>query len=56
MSTLCNEWLVPWLAQVQARTGMSDDFAGVTIMAFGGAVPELMISTISTLNNNNKVA
>ena len=38
LAVLCDEWLVPHLEVVQKTMRMSDDLAGVTLMAFGGAV------------------
>jgi hypothetical protein len=38
LAVLCDEWLVPHLGGVQRSFRMSDDVAGVTLMAFGGAV------------------
>jgi|AntAceMinimDraft_5_1070358.scaffolds.fasta_scaffold94557_2 Ca2+/Na+ antiporter len=38
LAVLCDEWLVPHLEVVQKALRMSDDLAGVTLMAFGGAV------------------
>jgi hypothetical protein len=38
LAVLCDAWLVPHLKGVQISFRMSDDLAGVTLMAFGGAV------------------
>ena len=38
LAILCDEWLIPHLTGVKRALQMSDDLAGVSIMAFGGAV------------------
>jgi Ca2+/Na+ antiporter len=55
LAVLCDDYLVPWLQKIQRVCGMSDDMAGVTLVAFGSAAPELVISTVSVLSNDNKV-
>jgi len=55
LATLCDAWLTPWLQVAQKKMLMSDDLAGVTLMAFGGAAPEIMISIIAVLSGNMKI-
>lgn len=47
-----DEWLVPHLIVLQHKLKMSDDVAGCTLLAFGGAAPEIMISTVAVLGGN----
>ena len=56
LAELCDEWLVPWLEVIQKKTGMSDDLAGVTLVAFGSAAPELMISMVTVLSGDTDVS
>ena len=55
IAVLCDDYLVPWLQKIQRICDMSDDVAGVTLVAFGSAAPELIISTVSVLSNDNKI-
>ena len=55
LAVLCDDYLVPWLQKIQRVCGMSDDMAGVTLVAFGSAAPELVISMVSVLNDDNKI-
>ena len=55
IAVLCDDYLVPWLQKIQRICGMSDDVAGVTLVAFGSAAPELIISTVSVLSNDTKI-
>ena len=47
---------MPWLEVIQKKTGMSDDLAGVTLVAFGSAAPELMISMVTVLSGDTDVS
>ena len=42
-------------AAVQEVFGWSDDFAGATLMAFGGAAPEITISLVAVLGGDTGV-
>jgi Ca2+/Na+ antiporter len=53
---LCDNWLVPWIAQAQVLMNMSDDLAGVSIVALGSSLPEIMISTIAVFDGKAKIA
>mmetsp|Transcript_124 Transcript_124/g.148 ORF Transcript_124/g.148 Transcript_124/m.148 type:complete len:442 (+) Transcript_124:77-1402(+) len=52
LAVLCDEWLVPHLITLQHKLRLSDDIAGCTLMAFGGAAPEIMISTVAVLGGD----
>jgi cation:H+ antiporter len=41
---------------VQALLDLSDDLAGVTLMAVGSALPEITISTISVMTGDSRVS
>mmetsp|Transcript_1324 Transcript_1324/g.2808 ORF Transcript_1324/g.2808 Transcript_1324/m.2808 type:complete len:441 (-) Transcript_1324:125-1447(-) len=56
LAVLCDEWLVPHLEGLQRALKISDDLAGVTILAFGSAAPEISISLISVFNGDTKIS
>jgi Ca2+/Na+ antiporter len=51
-----DEWLVPHLIVFQHKLRISDDVAGCTLLAFGGAAPEIMISTVAVLGGDVDVS
>ena len=55
LATLCDAWLVPWLVCTQKKCGISDDLAGVTLLAFGGAAPEIVISIVAVMQGDTDV-
>lgn len=49
LGQLCDNFLMPALEELSRRADLSDDIAGVSILAFGGSAPELAIHMIATL-------
>lgn len=50
------DWLVDGSAAVARRFGLSELFIGLTIVAFGTSMPELVVNVISVLGGNPEVA
>jgi Ca2+/Na+ antiporter len=48
LTRICDQYLIPSLEVVTKKWGLSEDVAGVTLLAFGGSFPELAIHTIAT--------
>merc|ERR1740127_360814 len=52
IAIVCDEFFVPALEVLTEYTGVSDDVAGATFMAAGGAAPELFTSLIGTFKRS----
>jgi K+-dependent Na+/Ca+ exchanger-like protein len=52
LTRVCDQYLIPSLEVLSAKWGLSEDVAGVTLLAFGGSFPELAIHTIATLEGS----
>lgn len=48
LTRVCDQYLIPSLEVLSMKWGLSEDVAGVTLLAFGGSFPELAIHTIAT--------
>ena len=52
LTRVCDQYLIPSLEVLSKKWGLSEDVAGVTLLAFGGSFPELAIHTIATLEGS----
>lgn len=50
------DWLVDGSASIARRFGMSDLFIGLTIVAFGTSMPELIVNVIASLQGRTDIA
>lgn len=51
MAVVCDSYMMPASDKICARFGMSDDLAGVTLLAFASSAPEIVISIVGVLKH-----
>jgi len=51
LAIICNDYMMPALETLIARSGCREDLAGATFMAFGNAAPEIIINVIQTIKD-----
>ena len=54
-SQLCDEFLVPCLEILCVKLNLKEDVAGASFLAFGASAPEIVISTITTIQGGENV-
>lgn len=52
LTRICDQYLIPSLEVTAKKWGLSEDVAGVTLLAFGGSFPEMAIHMIATLEGS----
>ena len=50
------EWIVKGSANIAARLGISTLVIGLTVVAFGTSLPELIVSVIAALEGSSAIA
>ncbi len=55
IALVCDEFFVPSLELLAAKSGMSDDVAGATLMAAGGSAPEFFVSLFGIFFARNSI-
>lgn len=51
MASICDCYMMPATDIICERLGMSDDVAGVTLLAFTSSAPEIVISIVGVLHH-----